>query len=596
MSTQTFEEVVELCKEILAYTKENTPELITPPPPPKPKPGSEPEGDGTNDASEQSPGPQGHDDYEDEESDQTAETNVKTEEESIDQSEWYKGTGLYDDEKSEEEKPEEENSDESGVTDKDKEEAHEDEDDDRSVTDDLQRISERKLVDLDETGRQQVYARMPSKKIIDMAIIPFEKLTEQRQETRKSYSFDIEEEGILEGFEEYMISVKKSARFAVKEFELRKAAYQWQRAATAKTGSLDMNKVHAYRFDDEISARLTKLANAKNHGMIMFIDYSGSMSRTIPQVIDQLIHLVVFCKAINIPFDVYAFTTGNKLDRDIIKEFYRDGDLNLDQLSLPLLISSSLKKAQFEDALKQLYMKKQACTYQRQTWDKPLRYWSDYSFNAKVEEWGSTPLNTTLVLAHDMVKNFKKRHNIDKMNLIVLSDGDSNHLRTFDFQDKETQARKIETSWNSGMVVEVGRKHLHLKDSGRRATRQLLESIQKTHNVNTIGFFVSDSHWDWRSKLAESERNVEETYGMADLPKYNKEYRKNKCVTFKDTLGYNEFYLVKGGKGFEADTSAEDFDVKEEASNAQIRNAFKKFSKNKKLNKVLMTNFGKAVA
>ena len=36
--------------------------------------------------------------------------------------------------------------------------------------------------------------------------------------------------------------------------------------------------------------------------------------------------------------------------------------------------------------------------------------------------------------------------------------------------------------------------------------------------------------------------------------------------------------------------------VKEEASTAQVRNAFKKFSKSKKKNKVLLTNFGKAVA
>jgi hypothetical protein len=114
--------------------------------------------------------------------------------------------------------------------------------------------------------------------------------------------------------------------------------------------------------------------------------------------------------------------------------------------------------------------------------------------------------------------------------------------------------------------------------------------------VNTIGFFVSDSHYDWRSKLGEAERDVTESYHYVDMAQYNKEYRKNKCVRFKDTIGYNEFYLVKGGKGFEADTSEEDFDVKEEASNAQIRTAFKKFSKNKKLNKVLMTSFGKAVA
>ena len=62
----------------------------------------------------------------------------------------------------------------------------------------------------------------------------------------------------------------------------------------------------------------------------------------------------------------------------------------------------------------------------------------------------------------------------------------------------------------------------------------------------------------------------------------------------KDTLGYDELYLVKGGAKLSA--TNEEFEVSEEASNAQIRNAFKKFSKNKKLNKVLMTSLGKAVA
>ena len=89
-------------------------------------------------------------------------------------------------------------------------------------------------------------------------------------------------------------------------------------------------------------------------------------------------------------------------------------------------------------------------------------------------------------------------------------------------------------------------------------------------------------------------KSLHSRYDTGLWSKANKEYRKNKCVVMQNTLGYDELYLVKGGSKFS--TEEEDFEVSEEASNAQIRNAFKKFSKNKKLNKVLMTTLGKAVA
>jgi hypothetical protein len=51
---------------------------------------------------------------------------------------------------------------------------------------------------------------------------------------------------------------------------------------------------------------------------------------------------------------------------------------------------------------------------------------------------------------------------------------------------------------------------------------------------------------------------------------------------------------VKGGSNLSSDE--DEFTVKEDATNANIRNAFKKFAKSKKQNKVLLTKFGKAVA
>jgi len=322
------------------------------------------------------------------------------------------------------------------------------------------------------------------------------------------------------------------------------------------------------------------------------IDYSGSMSRTLSQVIDQLFHLVTFCKTVNIPFDVYAFTSGNRKES---KDLFTDGDLDMAGVSLPLLISSSLKKVEYNQALEGLYMKMKACD-SRNNWrnrsynpdtgyyDYEDGYWDDYQVTGKNETWGSTPLNACLVLGHTLIKQFKIKHMVDKMNLIILSDGDSNSI--YAYEDQKIKAKKTRSNHYSNIRLHVDGKLLKLDGTGRVATYALLENISKRYACTTVGFFVSDRPHDWRSKLYECD-----IYDARDV---STEYRKNKCVSLKKKVGYDELYLVKGGKTLGA--AEDDFEVAEDASTAKIRTAFKKFSASKKKNKVLLTNFGKAVA
>ena len=98
------------------------------------------------------------------------------------------------------------------------------------------------------------------------------------------------------GFKAYLKESKKAVNFAVKEFEQRKAAYQYTRAQTAKTGRIDVNKLWSYKTSEDIFAQVTRLADAKNHGMMMLLDWSGSMSDTIFKTVLQTIHLVSFCQ------------------------------------------------------------------------------------------------------------------------------------------------------------------------------------------------------------------------------------------------------------------------------------------------------------
>ena len=89
---------------------------------------------------------------------------------------------------------------------------------------------------------------------------------------------------------------------------MRKAADLYKRASRSKTGSLNMDKLHSYSYNEDIFLKMTNLPGATNHGLVMFVDWSGSMSDNFHNTLKQTMNLIWFCKRVNIPFEVYAFS------------------------------------------------------------------------------------------------------------------------------------------------------------------------------------------------------------------------------------------------------------------------------------------------
>ena len=159
----------------------------------------------------------------------------------------------------------------------------------------------------------------------------------------------------------------------------------------------------------------------------MLIDYSGSMSSQLSNVLDQVIHSVLFCKAVNIPFNVYSFSTECQAD---VNHNTQDGDVWMDNLSLCQLIHSKLNKNKLETALKWLYARTNAARGVSSDWVK-----------AREEDWGSTPLNQALIISHKLIKEFKLKNNIEKVTLLSITDGDTNRLRIID--DKNIERKNM---------------------------------------------------------------------------------------------------------------------------------------------------------
>ena len=175
----------------------------------------------------------------------------------------------------------------------------------RSLTDEEFRKREEELADMKESTELPLYLTFP-KINTDALVIDYKKVLE---ECNKYY-------GVQDGANEYGIKLLKKFKstndkmvsYMVKEFEMKKAADIHRRAYSSKKGTLDMNKIHAYKYSENLFQQITNLPEGKNHGMVMFIDWSGSMHNYMRETIEQLINLTMFCSKVQIPFEVYAFS------------------------------------------------------------------------------------------------------------------------------------------------------------------------------------------------------------------------------------------------------------------------------------------------
>jgi len=111
----------------------------------------------------------------------------------------------------------------------------------------------------------------------------------------------------LDWVEKDLVKFKKEQNptisYMVKEFEMKKSADLYKRSTVAKTGSLNMDKLHSYAYNEDIFLKMNVEPSATNHGLVMFVDWSGSMMDNFYNTIKQTMNLVWFCERVKIPFE-----------------------------------------------------------------------------------------------------------------------------------------------------------------------------------------------------------------------------------------------------------------------------------------------------
>lgn len=440
------------------------------------------------------------------------------------------------------------------------------------------------LVDNSNEVRATTYITLPSKQDLAGMIISNETITKDREAAwqkhnevyggiRPTYSKE---------YAEFIASTKKFVGVLSKEFEMRKAAYQYNRATVSQTGILNVNKLHSYKITDDIFLSVTQLANAKSHGMMMFIDYSYSMNMTIKYVLKHVINLSMFCKATGIPFQVYGFT-GDNDSRPYVSPGdqmlgRKDGQLLVDNVVILDLINSSMSKSQYQAALKALFDQTQNSYIQ-----------------SKYERLGNTPLNETIILAHDLVNKFKAKHKVQKMTTVFLTDGEGQHLRTFSA-----------AAYNQNRMSSVYETNVDLTVNGRRVksprgslTDELIKNLRITTGTKAIGFFIPSSTPNAQRDVVNAlqSRPKKTDYHAAYTlwqTKLSKDYKKNKSVAVEDGFGYDQYFVVASGS--DLDTEEDDLTITTGMTRAKMAKAFSEFSKSKQVNRVFVSKFAETIS
>ena len=290
-----------------------------------------------------------------------------------------------------------------------------------------------------ENGVENVYLEIPDLDL-DKIIASNEDVHKEIDRSWKSQQDFINEhtdrksnlfEEVDAEYNQFKRDAQKEVSYLVKEFECKKAADAYARATTSRTGVLSTEKLHTYKFNEDLFKKISVVPDGKNHGLVFILDWSGSMSNVMSDTLKQLYNLIWFCRKVSIPFEVYAFTNewnrsvrdyaSGRIDAVDCKPLYEAREYLFqvqDGFSLMNLFSSKVNAKTLEHQLLNIW--RVANVFYN-------RHGAYYTYPPKLCLSG-TPLNETLLSLHKIIPQFQKDNKLQKVQCIILTDGEAAQL------------------------------------------------------------------------------------------------------------------------------------------------------------------------
>ena len=194
-----------------------------------------------------------------------------------------------------------------------------------------------------------------------------------------------------------------------------------------------------------------------------------------------------------------------------------------------------------------------------------------------------TPLNEALIALHQVLPKFQKDNNVEKVQCIILTDGEAHQL---------PYHKRVQRHWEDEPYLGVRSCHpdrTFLRDRKLGKTYKIgpyYHNFSEMLIINLKDRFPSTNFIGIRVLNNRDAKSFMRLYDYREYDRMAEEWRKTKAFTVKDS-GYDAYFAMS------ANSLAEDadFEVDDDATKAQIKRAFVKSLKTKKLNKKVLGEF-----
>jgi len=473
----------------------------------------------------------------------------------------------------------------------------------RCETDENFRQNESKLIA--KHAREYKYLDIPKpnlKKIVTPAKRVQEVLTREFSEQRPE-SYETIANSLYNDFR------RKNERFIsllAKEFEMRKAADKFSKAKVSSTGDIDVSRVFKYQIDDNIFKKVMRVPKGKSHGLVLLLDKSGSMSDNLAASYEQILILAMFCRKVNIPFTAYGFGNADHVRDGIDYPGEAPGEgrsygcfsennneMWLSSVYLRELINSKMSNSEFSKATKNILCLMNA-------WSS--RYGSRTEFyRPQSDSLSNTPMTEALIACQPIINEFRTINNLDIVNLCVVQDGDADEINSYYVtNDVGTSSRNFfNSNYQNVFLCDKKNKIQQELADGEDAVRIAVANwLTKTTGAKIIGFYLANNQALkgavrrrlFNAELDQLRKNPRENYYKLkeEYSKYIRVVRKEKFLESKNP-GYESFFILPGGSDLSIDD--EDFEAPEKVTTSTLTKAFSKFTKNRQVNRVLVSRF-----
>lgn len=278
-------------------------------------------------------------------------------------------------------------------------------------------------------------------------------------------------------YKKFQKSNKQSITKMLLDFNRKKSANISKKIRRKETGIINERILHTYKWNEKIFKTRKIVPEGKNHGMIMLVDCSGSMQtdKKFTNTIKQVLMLVEFCRKAGIKYKVMGFSDGKYSSRGGQIEYKNSGStMHLEYSYLPVLREwFSYEQTISQHDFMSTYM-----------FFKTKKYRMVSSHDGPNS---STPLFDSILLLRQIALKFKREENIDILNTITLTDGESNSTRFVD--------QKYEGVYSKLSSFDPLSKSVY-RTSDSNSMENLLKFYRKVVGGNIISFNIVDYPWN----------------------------------------------------------------------------------------------------